>query len=189
MNKRNLLWAAAALGLAATGVNADDDDHKGWGFLGAWWKPERHSVAPVSNETYATECGACHFAYPPALLPARSWERLMTTLDDHFGENAELLPDTAQTISDYLQTHAADRSEGRLAHRLAKGVRSGMVPLRISELPYIRHEHDEIPRRYITGNPDVRSLSHCNACHIRADRGDFTEEAVQVPGLGHWDDD
>ncbi len=32
-------------------------------------------VAPVKNALYLEECGACHFAYQPGLLPSRSWKK------------------------------------------------------------------------------------------------------------------
>ena len=34
---------------------------------------------------YQIECAACHLAYPPELLSAASWQRLMTRLPSHFG--------------------------------------------------------------------------------------------------------
>ena len=77
------------------------------------WK-RRPGVAPVSNQQYADECGACHFAYQPGWLPARSWKRLMSTLDDHFDENAELsddarddLPSTLSAIAPTMQRTCA----------------------------------------------------------------------------------
>ncbi|MDH5218993.1 MAG: diheme cytochrome c, partial [Gammaproteobacteria bacterium] len=47
-------------------------------------------VAVVTDSLYKEECSACHMAYQPGLLPARSWEKMMDNLADHFGENAEL---------------------------------------------------------------------------------------------------
>ena len=35
-------------------------------------------VEPVTNKTYADECGSCHYAYPPGLLPSQSWAKLPT---------------------------------------------------------------------------------------------------------------
>ena len=39
---------------------------------------------------YQQECAACHLAYPPGLLPAASWQRLMSNLPRHFGTDASL---------------------------------------------------------------------------------------------------
>ena len=51
-------------------------------------------ASAMNNPLYKQECGSCHFAYPPSFLPARSWEKIMKNLSDHFGENAEFLPET-----------------------------------------------------------------------------------------------
>ena len=48
--------------------------------------PER--APPVTHEPTLQECGECHMAFQPALLPAESWRRIMTGLSDHFGEDA-----------------------------------------------------------------------------------------------------
>src|SRR3989344_6200999 len=39
---------------------------------------------------YTQECAACHTAYPPGLLPAASWNRVMTGLAQHYGTDASL---------------------------------------------------------------------------------------------------
>ena len=44
----------------------------------------------AANEKWKTECGSCHLAYPPELLPASSWRRIMAGLDRHFGADASL---------------------------------------------------------------------------------------------------
>ena len=77
MNK-NIVGAlgAALLAIGAAGVALGDDDDGERG--GA---PRNRALAPVVNETYRTECGGCHFAYQPGLLPAQDWERLMGSLD------------------------------------------------------------------------------------------------------------
>ena len=57
---------------------------------------------------YQQECAACHLAYPPGLLPAASWQRLMGNLPQHFGTDASLDPATVKEIGQWLQAHAAD---------------------------------------------------------------------------------
>ncbi|MDC4205361.1 MAG: diheme cytochrome c [Candidatus Manganitrophus sp.] len=148
----------------------------------------RSAVIPVSNDLYTKECGACHLAYPPGLLPARSWERLMNGLSDHFGDNAELAPEDQSALTDYLVKNAADRSGQKRSAKVVRSLKNGEAPLRISEVPYIVRKHHEIPSRLIQGNPKVKSLSNCNACHKRAESGAFNEHDVSIPGHGAWDD-
>jgi len=152
------------------------------------WRLSREDVKPVGNQTYLAECGSCHFAYQPGLLPQRSWEQLMTSLDDHFGENAELAPETLKQLTDYLVANAAEHSPARVSKAITASVPADQVPLRISELRYIRRQHDELPARVVRDNPEVGSLAKCAACHTGAAEGSYDEHAVRVPGFGVWDD-
>jgi len=146
-------------------------------------------VAPVTNARYAKECGSCHFAYPPGLLPARSWQKLMGKLADHFGDNAELPQEDAVALTGYLMQNAADRSSYGRSLKIDDSLSPRQTPLRITQVPYIAGKHDEIPARLVTGNPKVRSLSNCTACHTRAETGSFSERDINIPGYGRWEDD
>jgi hypothetical protein len=78
---------------AAFAAHADDDDAR------AFTTPR----LPL----YEQECGSCHLAYPPGMLPARSWVSMLDGLADHFGQNAELSPTATATLSAYLRAEAA----------------------------------------------------------------------------------
>ena len=145
-------------------------------------------VAPVQSPIYKEECSSCHMAYPPGLLPARSWKKIMTGLDAHFGDNAELDADTFKNISEFLVKNSADTSEYRRSRKIMRSLGNNDAPIRISETPYIKHEHDEIPNRLIKGNKKVNSLANCNACHSKAEQGLYSEHGVNIPGFGRWDD-
>ena len=148
----------------------------------------RPTVVPVNNPQYAEECGSCHMAYPPGLLPARSWQKIMAGLDNHFGENAELTPDVAKTLNDYLVANAADHSVALRSERITRTLQPDQVPMRITELPFFAREHRKIPARISTDNPKVKSMSNCNACHSRAAAGSFTEREIRIPGYPGWED-
>lgn len=137
---------------------------------------------------YAAECGDCHLAYAPWLLPAQSWRAVMGSLADHFGDNAELDAQTADAILTFLERHAAEQTGGRHALRVQRAAQGVESPLRITQTDYFRGQHHEIPRSMIEGNDAVGSPSRCDACHVGADRGSFRERDVRIPGVGRWDD-
>jgi hypothetical protein len=145
-------------------------------------------VAPVKNMKYEKECGDCHMPYPAGLLPARSWQKIMQGLDDHFGDNAEVDAAINKEITDYLVRNSADNSNYRRSRRIMRSLQSDQVPLRITELSYFRREHREIPKRMIADNTKVNSLSNCSACHRQAKQGSFSEREINIPGYGRWDD-
>jgi len=50
------------------------------------------------SPAYKAECGSCHVAYPPQLLPGASWQQLMAQLERHFGSDASLDATAQQEI-------------------------------------------------------------------------------------------
>jgi hypothetical protein len=180
MAPRKLTLSLLTAALLASGCVMGDDD-RGW--FGGW----RRDVAPARDPAYLAECGSCHFAYPPALLPARSWTAVMDGLADHFGENAELPADTATALTDYLLANAADYSNSKRARGIVASI--GLdAPLRITDTAYFRRKHDELGSQMVEANPQVGSYSRCEACHTRAAEGSFNEHEVRIPGYGRWED-
>ena len=167
----------------------DDEGHERHERRGGWLAP-REDVAPVTNATYAEECGACHMAYQPGLLPAAAWQQILSPegLGDHYGDDASL-PDGLRTeIAAYAEANAADAASRSRSRAFAVGdAGPGALP-RISKTRYFRNEHHEIPARMVADNPDVGSFSKCNACHQTADKGIYNEHNVRIPGVGRWED-
>ena len=145
-------------------------------------------VIAADNPVYVKECGSCHMAYSPGLLPARSWKAVMSKLDNHFGDNAELDSATHGVIVNYLANNSADGSSYRRSQRIMRSLDNNVTPLRITELPYFRREHHEIPPRVFTSRPELKSLSQCNACHSQAAKGSFAEREISLPVVGRWED-
>src|SRR3569623_2718780 len=98
-------------------------------------------VAPVDNAVFALECGACHLAYPPGLLPALSWQKLFAHLDKHFCENAELAAEDVKALTAYTMSNAADKVNYSRSKKIAASINKADTPLRITDTTYIRNKH------------------------------------------------
>lgn len=159
-----------ALTVGGTGVLLASDDGSKEGNL----FPQ--SVDPK----WRAECGSCHVAYPPALLPARSWRKMMAGLDRHFGEDASLDPVVTREITEYLAAHSAGKGELRGGRKVARSIAEDSVPLRITETPWFRHQHDEITAD-VWERTAVRSAANCGACHRDAARGVYAEDDTGIP--------
>jgi len=158
----------------------DDDDHHTDNP-----KNSKHSrepyLNPVSNPTYKEQCGACHFAYQPELLPSGSWEKILARLDDHFGEEVDLDLDSKKIIAEYLKANSAEYSSAKRAVKIMRSLR-GQTPMRITDVPYIREKHqdDDIPADAFT-RKSVGSMSNCIACHTTAENGIYDDDHVVIP--------
>lgn len=148
----------------------------------------RADVAPVENETYRSECGGCHFAYQPGLLPGHAWERIMDSLREHYGDDASLDEKQVAEIGSYLRTNAAEHASHSRSRAFATGSNIGVALPRITETRYFQREHSEIPDRLVRGKTDVGSFGNCQVCHRNADAGVYNEHQVVIPGFGRWDD-
>lgn len=137
---------------------------------------EGERFKPVDHAATLKECSACHMVFQPQMLPARSWEKLMGSLDNHFGENAALDQAVADDIKAYLVANAADAPASR--SRWTKGLAKTDVPLRISETPRFVRAHREVSANAFK-RQDIGSKANCMACHKAAGKGFYTE-----PGEG-----
>lgn len=176
------LLLSSLVALAHAGASrADDDEHEHEHDHERRRRTRAVSAPPPSAELsrYKEECGACHLAYPPGLLPTRSWSRLLSGLDDHFGDNAELDGETQAALSRWLERYAAESSSHRLSTRVVRDA-AGDTPLRISELPVIRRQHHELSSR-VFARAKVGGRANCAACHTTAERWVFDEDRVKVP--------
>ncbi|UCE88159.1 MAG: cytochrome C [Pseudomonadota bacterium] len=120
-------------------------------------------------------CGTCHMAYQPSMLPASSWELMMTQLEDHFEEPVKLKPGAQRHITRYLVANAGDTQTAGQAGQIAlAGLSQNARPQRISETPYFEKEHDFLKNRII--KEWVGSVANCTACHVGAWVGDYRSE-------------
>lgn len=160
----------------------DDENHKRRKRNRERHRDNKHDgsyLKPVNNPTYKEECGGCHFAYQPELLPSASWMKILSNLDDHFGESIELDEDSKRVISDYLKSNSAEYSSAKRAVKIMRSL-GNQVPLRITDVPYIREKHHEISPN-VLNRESIGSLSNCVACHTTAEKGIYEDDHVKIP--------
>jgi len=125
----------------------------------------RGATAGPTPAQYLQECGACHLAYPPQLLPPASWQRLMGSLDKHFGTDASLESSAIAQISGWLTANSAPGRQGTPPED------------RITRSAWFAHEHREV-----APPPGARkSYSNCAACHPGATQARFDEDEARRP--------
>lgn len=134
-------------------------------------------LPPVQHALWQQECGSCHLAYHPGLLPATSWNAVMDGLGRHFGTDASLGADEEAAIRRFLVGHAGAGKQGRVVNG-----KDGQPLQRISQMPWFLHEHTEELPASVWKRKDVGSASNCAACHANAAKGSFSEREIRVPG-------
>jgi cytochrome b len=134
--------------------------------------------AMVANRSWATECSACHIAFHPSLLPAKSWGAIMDGLSDHFGEDASLDAAEAAAIKTFLLANAAEHWDTLAANR-QRSVDTAK-PLAITATMFWKRMHREISGAAFAAKP-VGARQNCAACHSDAATGMFAPQSIAIP--------
>lgn len=125
-----------------------------------------HTVPPA----YMQECASCHVAYPPSMLPARSWQRVMSGLDRHYGTDASLDAATVQRLGAWLQAYAGTY----------KRVEEEPPQDRITRMAWFERKHRKVGLA-VWDLPSVKSAANCAACHASALQGRFDDDDLRMP--------
>lgn len=153
------------------------------GFSGSLLASEGEKIVilpAVDNAKWHAECSGCHALFHPALLPERSWKKLMGELDHHFGKSIKLDAAVQKEITGFLVSHAAEHSKNARARNIAKSTKAGETPIRITETPFFSLHHNEIAAE-VWQRKAVGSKINCVACHPGADKNNFDEKVARVP--------
>jgi hypothetical protein len=121
-------------------------------------------------KAYTQECAACHTAYPPGVLPARSWQRIMSGLEQHYGTDASLDAATVKQLNDWLQAYAGTYK--RVAEEPPQD--------RITRSAWFVRKHRKVVAA-VWKHACVNSAANCSACQSQADRGIYDEDKLQFP--------
>lgn len=121
------------------------------------------------NALWQKECSSCHIAYPPGLLPAASWRKIMSSLEQHFGADASLSAKENEEITAFLVAHPSNRWSASTA------------PLRITESQWFKAKHGREIAPEVWKRAAVKSPANCQACHAGAAEGDFNERQIKIP--------
>ena len=133
------------------------------------------------NPKYTEECGSCHVAYSPSLLPARSWRKTMANLDKHFDSDASIEEPVRLAIEKHLVENAMDSTEATCRmDMMNRGLSARDVPLRITATPYFHRIHSAIGPA-VWNHEKVGSSANCGACHSQADKGRYASRELRLP--------
>lgn len=132
------------------------------------------------NKLWRDECGSCHAVFYPALLPSRSWQKIMAEQNQHFGTDLGLDAATTAAVLKFMVDNAAQHHATEAAFKIEQSIPKDVAPLRITETPYWIKKHHEIANSD-WAHPLVKSKTNCIACHADANEGSFEDGAMQIP--------
>lgn len=159
--------------------------------------------APTNTPpAFQAECASCHVAFPPSLLTAPDWKRVMGALDKHYGDNASLDEPTRKAIEDFLVRNAGGSklgaggtatagsaaTMGTATAGSAASTGTAGEPPRLTASTWFTRKHHEVPRT-MWKDAKVKSPANCAACHTKAAAGSYREREIVMPDGRPWEDD
>ncbi len=163
-----LMVAVAAAGAFAYRRHADD------AISSAGKAP--HAPADANAKAWNEECGSCHFAFPPALAPARVWLAMIDPATTHFGETLDLSAGRRAQLEHFAAAHSAEHEAGWVAERTR---RADWGAQRITATPFWRRLHRDLDFEALKRSGRVAAAYDCGACHRDAASGKFEPRAIQ----------
>lgn len=137
-------------------------------------------------DAWEEECGSCHLAYHPSLLPARSWMQLLEKQNEHFGEDLMLDEEVVKQLTDFAVVNSAEQGVTEAARKIMGWNKPELTPLRITETRYWRRKHIEIADE-ILQQSNVNGKGQCDACHSDAQQGWFEDSRMTIPDFPEAD--
>lgn len=115
--------------------------------------PERYQLG---QELYLKNCGSCHIALPPQVMPSETWRRLLLDLDQHYGKKLDsIFSPSLLMMWNYLRDFSRPLKEEEA------------TPYRVRESRYFQALHPQVDF------PEPARLNTCVTCHLGASKYDY----------------
>lgn len=115
--------------------------------------PERYQLG---QELYLKNCGSCHIALPPQVMPSETWRQLLLDLDQHYGQKLEsIFSPSLLMMWNYLRDFSRPLKEEEA------------IPYRVKESRYFKALHPRVDF------PEPARLTTCVSCHPGASEYDY----------------
>ena len=88
---------------------------------------------------------------PPTLLPKKSWEVMMSDLENHFGDDASIDDESNKNILAYLVKNSAETSSMESSWNFLNSI----------------------------GDKDIKNKANCKACHSDIEKGLIEDENIK----------
>ena len=128
----------------------------------------------AKNELFVSECASCHTLYPPNLLPKKSWQLIMSDLENHFGDDASIDEESNKQILAFLLNNSAEVSTSEASWNFLNSIDNKDI-IALSDTTYWKNTHKDIPKEFYE-NENIKTKANCKACHSDIEKG-FIEDA------------
>lgn len=144
---------------------ADGDNSK---LFDDWDNSKNPGVSSVKFQQYNEVCGSCHFSYQPGLLPAMSWQKIMSDTENHFGKSLNLSSVELRTMTRYLLDNSAGHINDEISNNILQTFNYDPLIIRITNTPYFVSTH-----KLLNYEDNKMNIGQCDNCHHNATQGKY----------------
>ena len=151
-------------------IYADGDEE---GIFKRWIETKNAGISSIKLQQYNDLCGSCHFPYQPGLLPGVSWEKIMNSLNSHFGQPVKMTDVETRTMWRYLLDNSAGHVNDEISDQILQSMKYDPVPVRITRTPFFIDRHNQ--------KGEIENIGQCDRCHQDAQQGAYNSEKIYIP--------
>jgi len=115
---------------------------------------------------------------PPNLLPKHSWIKLMSNLENHFGDDASLDEEDTKNILRFLVVNSAENSKKEASVKILNSIKNEDI-IAITQTSFWEKEHKQIPKT-VFKHEKIKSKANCKACHTDIEKGLIEDENIKT---------
>lgn len=131
----------------------------------------------MQNPLFVKECASCHILYPPNLLPKKSWEIMMSDLENHFGDDASIPEESNKNILAFLVKNSAETSTTKASWKFLTSIGDKDI-IALTKTAFWEKKHRDIPKELFE-NKEIKSKANCKACHSDVEKGLIENENIK----------
>ena len=110
-------------------------------------------------------------------MPKKSWELIMSDLENHFGDDASLDVEINKNILAFLLKNSAETSTAEASFKFLQSIKNQDI-IALSKTTFWEKTHKDIPKE-IFDNEKIKSKANCKACHTDIEKGLIEDENIK----------
>ena len=114
---------------------------------------------------------------PPNILPKKSWELIMSDLENHFGDDASIDEGTNKNILAFLVKNSAETSSMESSWNFLNSIGDKDI-IAMSDTIFWKETHKDIDKK-LYNHKDIKNKANCKACHSDIEKGLIENENIK----------
>jgi hypothetical protein len=110
-------------------------------------------------------------------LPKKSWEIMMSDLENHFGDDASIDEEANKNILAYLIKNSAENSSMESSWNFLNSIGDKDI-IAMSNTIFWKETHKDIDKE-LYNHKDIKNKANCKACHSDIEKGLIEDENIK----------